>query len=97
MVAVLTHTASFDVGTPTASQVIDATREYLADCWFEDSLGVRLSPDQYTEDRDNGYVTMSETLSLVDEDSNALTPPLTFFHRIEHMSLIQDVQSYNFV
>lgn len=91
-VLVLTHTASFSVGTPTAGQVIDATRDYLADCWFTDSAGTRLSPDQYIEDRDNGMITMKTPLSLVDVNSVALVPPLTFHHRIEHMSLIQDVQ-----
>lgn len=91
-VVVLTHTGSFSVGTPTAGQVIDATRDYLADCWFTDSAGTRLSPDQYIEDRDGGFVTMKTPLSLVDANSVALVPPLTFYHRIEHMSLIQDVQ-----
>lgn len=91
-VAVLTHTASFSVGTPTEGQIIDATRDYLADCWFVDSAGTRLSPDQYIEDRDNGMITMKTPLSLVDANSIALVPPLTFYHRIEHMSLIQDVQ-----
>lgn len=92
-VGVLTHQASFSVGTPVAGQVIDATREYLADCWFTDTAGNRLSPNQYTEDRDSGLITMKTSLSLVDSTGTALVPPLTFWHKIEHMSLMLDVQA----
>ena len=91
-IVVLTHSASFTISTPSAGQVIDAGRDYLADCYFVGANKRRLSPAQYTEDRDAGIITLSPTLSLVDSGGYAVTTPLTFYHKIEHMSLLRDVQ-----
>lgn len=89
---VIGHTTTMDIGTPTAGQVIDCGRDYLAEVWITDSAGSKLAVNQYTENRDTGVVTMASPLSLIDAASAALVPPLTLHHRIEHRSLLQDVQ-----
>lgn len=89
---VIGHTATRDIGTPTAGQEVDCGRDYIAELWFTDSAGKKLSAAQYTENRDAGTVTMKSPLSLVDAADAALTPPLTLHHRIEHRSLLLDVQ-----
>lgn len=86
------HTATLDLGTPVASQQVDCGRDYLAEIWVTDSAGTKLAADQYTEDRDAGLVTFNADLALVAENGTALAPPLTLHHRIEHRSLLQDVQ-----
>ena len=86
------HTATADLGTPVASQQVDCGRDYLAEIWVTDSAGTKLAADQYTEDRDAGLVTFNADLALVAENGAALAPPLTLHHRIEHRSLLQDVQ-----
>jgi hypothetical protein len=89
---VIGHTATLDIGTPTANQVIDCGRDYIAEVWITDSSANKLAVNQYSEDRDAGLLTMSATLNLITETGAALTPPLTLHHRIEHRSLLQDVQ-----
>lgn len=86
------HTGTINIATPTAGQVIDCGRDYIADFWITDVNDKKLSVGQYTEDRDSGVVTMKAGLQLVDVTGAALTPPLTLHHRIEHRSLLQDVQ-----
>lgn len=89
---VIGHTGTLNVGTPTAGLEVDCGRDYLAELWFTDSAGKKLSAAQYTENRDAGLVTMKSPLSLVDAAGTALTPPLTLHHRIEHRTLLLDVQ-----
>jgi hypothetical protein len=89
---VIGHTATLDIGTPTANQVIDCGRDYLAEVWITDSAGSKLAVNQYAENRDTGLVTMASPLSLITAAGAALVPPLTLHHRIEHRSLVQDVQ-----
>lgn len=86
------HTAKLDIATPTAGQQIDCGRDYLAEIWITGANGKKLAYNQYTENRDTGMVTMSASLSLVDADGAAVTTPLTLHHRIEHRTLLQDVQ-----
>lgn len=86
------HTGTIDIATPTAGQVIDCGRDYIADFWITDAADKKLAVSQYTEDRDAGVVTMNAGLQLVDDTGAVLTPPLTLHHRIEHRSLLQDVQ-----
>lgn len=86
------HTGTINIGTPTAGQVFDCGRDYIADIWITDVNGKKLSVGQYTEDRDAGAVTMKTPCQLVDSAGAVLTPPLTLHHRIEHRSLLQDVQ-----
>ncbi|WP_460883036.1 hypothetical protein, partial [Pseudaeromonas pectinilytica] len=73
---VIGHTATIDIGTPTASQVIDCGRDYLAEVWITDSAGGKLAVNQYAENRDTGIVTMASSLALIDAAGTALVPPL---------------------
>ena len=91
-VLVLSHTASQAVGSPAGGAVLDAGRDYVADLYLVGANGKRLAPSQYTEDRDGGTLTLKAGYSLVDEAGTTVTTPLTFVNRIEHMSLVQDVQ-----
>ncbi len=89
---VLSHTASQAVGEPAGGAVLDAGRDYVADLFLVGANGKRLAPSQYTEDRDTGLLTLNAGYSLVDDTGAAVTAPLTFVNRIEHMSLVLDVQ-----
>lgn len=91
-VLVLSHTASQAVGSPSGGAVLDAGRDYVADLYLVGANGKRLAPSQYTEDRDGGTLTLKSGYSLVDEAGTPVSTPLTFVNRIEHMSLVQDVQ-----
>ncbi|MES9983173.1 MAG: hypothetical protein ABW115_07175, partial [Candidatus Thiodiazotropha sp. 6PLUC6] len=91
-IVVISHTASTDAGTPTAGQEVTLTRDHQAEITVEDSSGTLLKADQYTVDREAGTVTFADPLSLVDADSNALSAPFTIKDRVEHMSVLSDVQ-----
>ncbi|WP_419535687.1 hypothetical protein [Endozoicomonas sp.] len=91
-IVVISHTASTDAGTPTAGQVINLVRDHQAEIVVEDSSGALLASDQYTVDRETGTVTFADPLSLIDAGSNPLTAPFTIKDRVEHMSVLSDVQ-----
>ncbi|EIY4766841.1 hypothetical protein MM188_003223 [Vibrio cholerae] len=88
----LAHTGKVAVATPTAGQVVQTGREYLAALDVVDSKGVALRETEYTADLLAGRVTFATPLSVVDAGGNALTPPLTVRHRIEHMTPVASVQ-----
>ncbi len=91
-IVVISHTSSTDAGTPTAAQVINLARDHQAEIVVEDSNGALLASDQYTVDREAGIVTFANPLSLIDAGSNPLTAPFTIKDRVEHMSVLSDVQ-----
>ncbi|WP_202969861.1 hypothetical protein, partial [Endozoicomonas atrinae] len=91
-IVVISHTSSTDAATPTAGQVINLSRDHQADIVVEDSTGALLASDQYTVDREAGTVTFADPLSLIDDQSNPLTAPFTIKDRVEHMSVLSDVQ-----
>ncbi len=91
-IVVISHTASTDAGTPTAGQVINLARDHQADIAVEDSSGALLASDQYTVDREAGSITFADPLSLIDAGSNPLSAPFTIKDRVEHMSVLSDVQ-----
>uniref|UniRef100_UPI0021496949 hypothetical protein n=1 Tax=Endozoicomonas sp. YOMI1 TaxID=2828739 RepID=UPI0021496949 len=91
-IVVISHTATTDPGTPTAGQVINLARDHQAEIVMEDSTGALLASDQYTVDREAGTVTFADPLSLIDADSNPLSAPYTIKDRVEHMSVLSDVQ-----
>lgn len=91
-VVVLSHTAQQAVGAPAAGAVLDAGRDYVADLYLQGANGKRLAPSQYSENRDSGLLTLNTPYNLVDEAGAAVTTPLVLVNRIEHMSLVQDVQ-----
>ena len=91
-IVVISHTASTDVGTPTAGQVISLTRDHQAEIGVQDSGGTLLASEQYTTDREAGTITFADPLSLVDADGSLLTAPFIIKDRVEHMSVLSDVQ-----
>ncbi|USE38681.1 hypothetical protein [Endozoicomonas sp. SCSIO W0465] len=91
-IVVISHTATTDAGTPTAGQVINLARDHQAEIVVEDSAGALLASDQYTVDREAGTVTFADPLSLIDANSNPLSAPYTIKDRVEHMSVLSDVQ-----
>lgn len=91
-VVVLMHSADTDAGTPTDGQTVTLPRENLAAVAVTGANGLVLAADQYTADLLAGEVTFADPLSLVDDNGDPLTTPITITHRIEHMSAISDVQ-----
>ncbi|MGI9277977.1 MAG: hypothetical protein ACR2PT_24410, partial [Endozoicomonas sp.] len=91
-IVVISHTDSTDAGTPTAGQVVNLSRDHQAEITIEDSSGKLLDPTQYTADRDAGTVTFADPLTLIDPEGGGLTTPLTIKDRVEHMSVVSDVQ-----
>jgi hypothetical protein len=91
-VVVISHTTETDVGTPVANDVETLARDRQASIVVVDSNGTALDPAMYTANLIAGTVTFSDPLTLQDADLNALTPPMIIKDRIEHMSVINDVQ-----
>ncbi|OED40221.1 hypothetical protein ACH42_17050 [Endozoicomonas sp. (ex Bugula neritina AB1)] len=91
-IVVISHTNSTDAATPAAGQTITLARDHQADIAVEDSAATPLATDQYTTDRNAGSLTFANPLSLIDGEGNALTAPFTIKDRVEHMSVVNDVQ-----
>ena len=95
-IVVISHTANAPFidnnGTPTAGQTINLARDHQAAILIEDSNGIELDSAQYTTDRSAGTLTMADPLSLIDEEGNTLSAPFTVKDRVEHMSVVNDVQ-----
>ena len=91
-IVVVSHTTSTDAGTPTAGQTISLARDHQAEILVVDSNGTALVPAQYTTNRTAGSLTFADPLSLIDVKGNALTAPFTIKDRVEHMSVVNDVQ-----
>lgn len=91
-IAVLNNWNETDLGTPVANDIVSLPRTQIAELRIEDQNGLILDAAQYTADYDTGTITFSGTLLLQDVNTDPLTPPLVAKHRIEHMSLISDVQ-----
>ena len=91
-IVVISHTNTTDGGTPTAGQTIQLTRDHQADISIQDTSGTLLDPAQYTTDREAGSLTFADPLLLQDTQSNSLTAPFIIKDRVEHMSVVSDVQ-----
>jgi hypothetical protein len=91
-IAVLNNWHDTSIGTPLADDVVILPRTALAEVRIEDQDGVALDVAQYSLDLAAGEITFSSTLLLQSAASAPLNPPLIARHRIEHMSLIGDVQ-----
>ena len=91
-VIVLSHTATTDAGTPTAGQAIVLARDHQASIIVEDANGLKLDPAMYIGNKETGTVTFADPLTLETADNTALTAPLNIKDRVEHMSVINDVQ-----
>ena len=91
-VIVLSHTAETNAGTPTAGQTVTLARDHQAAIEVVDSAGLKLDPAQYTANKLAGTVTFADPLTLETEGAVALTAPLKILDRVEHMSVLNDVQ-----
>ena len=91
-IVVISHTDSTDVGTPYAGMGVALARDHQAEIVVQDSTGGLLAPEQYTTDREAGTITFADPLSLVDAGGSALIAPFIIKDRVEHMSVLSDVQ-----
>ena len=91
-IVVISHTTTTDASTPTAGQIISLARDHQAEILVLDSSGNALAPEQYTADRKAGSLTFADPLALNDAEGNALVAPFTIKDRVEHMSVVNDVQ-----
>lgn len=92
-VVVMSHTATTAIGTPTANQTVTLARDQQASIVVYDSLDRKLDPAMYTADREAGTVHFVPTgFALQDEATNPLTPPMKIKDRIEHMSVLNDIE-----
>ena len=91
-IVVISHTDSTDAGTPTAGQDFVLLRNHQAEITVEDSNGNLLDPAQYTTDREAGTITFADPLLLQDAEGISLSAPYTIKDRVEHMSVVSDVQ-----
>ncbi len=92
-VAVLNHTAETSLTTPTAGETIALDRDHQAEIIVYGADGdTELDPAQYTTDLDAGTLTFADPLTLQDADANLISGPWLARDRIEHMSLVTDVQ-----
>ena len=91
-IVVISNTETTDLGTPTAGQQVSLSRDHQADILVVDTAGKYLATDQYTVDREAGTITFADPLSLVDSEGAALAAPFSAEDRVEHMSVLSDVQ-----
>lgn len=89
--ALIHHTDTVEITTPTAGQVIDCGRTDLAVVRIKDAAGAELATDQYSVDKATGLVTLADPFSAVDADSNTLTLPLTLSHRVQDLCALSRV------
>lgn len=91
-VLVVHHTATTEIGTPTAGQVVGLSRDHQADITVRDASGAKLNPQQYSVDLKLGRVTFANPLVLETAEGAPLQQPLTVHDRVEHMTVCTDVQ-----
>jgi len=92
-VVVLNHTTETSLTTPTAGETISLDRDHQAEIIVYGADGdTELDPAQYTVDLDAGTLTYADPLTLQDADANLINGPWLVRDRIEHMSLVTDVQ-----
>lgn len=92
-VVVLNHTAETSLATPAAGASVPLDRGHQAEIVVYGNEGaVELDPTQYTVDLDAGTLTFADPLALQDADGNLISGPWLVRDRIEHMSLVTDVQ-----
>jgi len=91
-IVVVSHTSSTPVSSLTAGSTIQLARDHQAEITLIDSEGRALAPEQFQTDRTKGTLTFNDPLSLIDEADAPLTAPFTVKDRVEHMSVVNDVQ-----
>ena len=91
-VVVIRHTQETLIDTPSAGQVIALERHHQSEILIKDSGGLSLAAAQYSVDLEKGTLTLADPLNLVAEDGQALVGQLSVIDRVEHMSVVNDVQ-----
>ena len=91
-VVVISHTAATDAGTPTDGEVVVLARDHQASIIVEDANGLAMDPAQYTANKITGTVTFANPVTLESVDEDALVTPLSIKDRVEHMTVINDIQ-----
>ncbi|ANP79313.1 hypothetical protein A134_23145 [Vibrio crassostreae 9CS106] len=91
-VVVLNHEKETEVENPVGGTELDLARTHIASVMVTGSKGLILDEAQYTVNLSEGKLRWADPLVLVDKDGKALAKPLTVTDRIEHMSLIENVQ-----
>lgn len=85
MLTLAHHTDSFAVADLSSDEVVDCGRVRLYRAIIVDSLGVRLSDDLFTLDRELGLITMASGLDL-----GAYTGPYTIEHTVADLLRVHD-------
>jgi hypothetical protein len=81
------HSASTEVASPTAGDLVNLGRERIAQIEVRDSLGEPIESIWYTADLDAGELTFSDPLNLA-----AYTLPVIIRNRIDDRRLVAAVQ-----
>ncbi len=92
-VIVLSHTTETAEASPVAGLAVALARDHQAAFEIVGANGFILDEAQYTGNLLTGVVTFATPLTLEDAPGgNILTTPLTIRDRVEHMSVVNDVQ-----
>jgi len=91
-VVVISNNQEVDIGTPADNAAIDLGDTFIASAIVYDSTGKAMDPAQYTVAKEQGIVQFADPVLLQDANTNPITAPLTIKYRIEHMTLLNDVQ-----
>lgn len=91
-VVVIHHTASTEVASPQAGGTEQLDRDHQAEISVVAADGTALDPAQYIADRAAGTVTWANPLIVQDADGNLLALPLAIRDRVEHMTMVTEVQ-----
>jgi hypothetical protein len=92
-VLVISHTAETTEASPVADLQVALARDHQAAFEIIGANGFTLDPIQYTGNLITGVITFANPLTLEDSPGgNILTTPLTIRDRVEHMSMVNDVQ-----
>jgi hypothetical protein len=91
-VVVISHTAETSGGNPAAGSAVALARDHQAGFEIFGANGFVLKSDQYVANKLTGVITFADPLTLEDAAANILTTPLLIKDRVEHMSVINDVQ-----
>ncbi|MEM6483808.1 MAG: hypothetical protein AAF662_02320 [Pseudomonadota bacterium] len=91
-VIVISQATDVPIGTPAAGAVIALGETNIAGVDVVDPNGDRLDPIYYTVDRLAGEVTFANPLVLETPADTPLVTPLVARYRVEHGSILNDVQ-----
>ena len=71
---------------------VTLARDHQAEIVVQNSAGALLAREQYSVDREAGTITFADPLNLEDAGGSAFIAPFIIKDRVEHMSVLSDVQ-----